>query len=63
MKERDNFDTVAYAIHRINATVDRFLCAESMPEKRQAMKWARAWRQIAIRGPKQHSRNRPKRAQ
>lgn len=60
MKERDNFDLVAYAVHRINATVNRFIRADSVAEQKQAMKWARAWTKMVEKGPKQRSRNRRK---
>ena len=36
-------ERIPYAIKRINATVDRFLFAKTIEEKRQAIKWARAW--------------------
>lgn len=60
MKQRDHFDLVAYTVHRINATVNRFILAETVVEQRQAMKWAKAWTQLAIRGPQRHSLDRPK---
>ncbi|MDR5735961.1 hypothetical protein QCE47_26960 [Caballeronia sp. LZ025] len=55
-------ERISYAIRRINATVDRFLFATTIEEKRQAIKWARAWGRwaglIALQQCSEHERRR-----
>jgi hypothetical protein len=46
-QKRDRGALVDYAVRRINACIGRFIRADSLVEKEQAMKWAKAWAKLA----------------
>lgn len=51
MKRRTVHERRAYAMRRASRAVDRLICAQALPDKLKASRWAELWGAIAGIGP------------